>query len=56
MASWDPLASRGVAPEAAPIGEGFIGPIHAEAPRRMGVGVVELLDSPPDRARPLAER
>lgn len=44
------------APRAALIGGGFIGPVHAEALRRIGVPVVGLLGSSPDRARPLAER
>lgn len=43
-------------PGAALIGGGFIGPVHAEALRRVGVPVVGLLGSSPDRARPLAER
>ena len=44
------------APKAALIGGGFIGPVHVEALRRIGVEVVGLLGSTPDRARPLAER
>src|SRR5262245_5814478 len=38
------------------IGGGFIGPVHAEALRRIGVDVAGLLDISPERARPLAER
>jgi predicted dehydrogenase len=44
------------APKVALIGGGFIGPVHAEALRRIGVPVVGLLDISPERARPLAER
>jgi predicted dehydrogenase len=43
-------------PKAALIGGGFIGPVHAEALRRIGVAVVGLLGSSPARARPMAER
>ena len=43
-------------PRAALIGGGFIGPVHAEALRRIGVPVVGLLDITPERARPLADR
>jgi predicted dehydrogenase len=43
-------------PGVALIGGGFIGPVHAEALRRIGVAVVGLLGSSPDRARPLADR
>jgi predicted dehydrogenase len=43
-------------PKAALIGGGFIGPVHAEALRRIGVPVVGLLGSTPGRARPLAAR
>ena len=43
-------------PKAALIGGGFIGPVHAEALRRIGVAVVGLLGSSPARARPTAER
>jgi predicted dehydrogenase len=43
-------------PRAALIGGGFIGPVHAEALRRIGVEVVGLLGSSPERALPLAER
>ncbi|WP_165232288.1 Gfo/Idh/MocA family protein [Aquisphaera insulae] len=38
------------------IGGGFIGPVHAEALRRIGVEVAGLLDISPERAKPLAER
>jgi len=41
-------------PGAALIGGGFIGPVHAEALRRIGVAVVGLLGSSPERAQPLA--
>lgn len=47
------LANR---PKVALIGGGFIGPVHAEALRRIGVEVAGLLDISPERARPLAER
>jgi predicted dehydrogenase len=43
-------------PGVALIGGGFIGPVHAEALRRIGLEVVGLLGSSPDRARPLAGR
>ena len=43
-------------PRVALIGSGFIGPVHAEALRRIGVVVGGLLDITPERARPLAER
>src|SRR3954471_12770584 len=43
-------------PGVALIGGGFIGPVHAEALRRIGVDVVGLLGSSPERARPVAER
>lgn len=43
-------------PGAALIGGGFIGPVHAEALRRIGVPVVGLLGSSPERARALAAR
>jgi predicted dehydrogenase len=43
-------------PKAALIGGGFIGPVHAEALRRIGVPVVGLLGSSPDRARATADR
>jgi predicted dehydrogenase len=42
--------------KAALIGGGFIGPVHAEALRRIGVEVVGLLDISPERARPQAEK
>ena len=42
--------------KAALIGGGFIGPVHAEALRRIGVEVVGVLGSSPERTRPLAER
>lgn len=38
------------------LGGGFIGPVHVEALRRIGVEVAGLLGSSPDRARPLADR
>lgn len=43
-------------PRVALIGSGFIGPVHAEALRRIGVVVGGLLDITPERARPFAER
>lgn len=43
-------------PRAALIGGGFIGPVHAEALRRIGVEVVGILGSSPERAQPIAER
>src|SRR5215218_7377231 len=43
-------------PRAALIGGGFIGPVHAEALRRIGVEVAGLLGSSPARARPAADR
>jgi predicted dehydrogenase len=43
-------------PKAALIGGGFIGPVHAEALRRIGVPVVGLLGSSPARARAVADR
>ena len=43
------------APRAAILGGGFIGPIHAEALRRIGVSVVGVLGSSPDRAAPFAK-
>ena len=42
--------------KAALIGGGFIGPVHAEALRRIGVEVVGLLDISPERARPQADK
>ena len=53
------MAAPEIAPgrhKAALIGDGFIGPVHAEALRRIGVEVVGLLGSRPERARPLAQR
>jgi predicted dehydrogenase len=44
------------APGAAVIGGGFIGPVHVEALRRIGVEVVGLLGSSPDRTSQAAER
>jgi predicted dehydrogenase len=44
------------APGAAVIGGGFIGPVHVEALRRIGVEVIGLLGSSPDRARDVARR
>jgi predicted dehydrogenase len=38
------------------IGAGFIGAVHAEALRRIGVEIVGLLGSTPDRVRPQAAR
>src|SRR5690349_11121950 len=43
-------------PRVALIGGGFIGPVHAEALRRIGVPVVGLLGSSPERAQQTAER
>ena len=43
------------APRAAILGGGFIGPVHAEALRRIGVSVVGVLGSSPDRAAPFAK-
>jgi predicted dehydrogenase len=43
-------------PRVALVGGGFIGPVHAEALRRIGAEVVGLLGSSPERARPLADR
>ncbi len=43
------------APAAAVIGGGFIGPVHVEALRRIGVNVVGLLGSSPARAQPMAD-
>jgi predicted dehydrogenase len=51
----DPGAQRR-RPGAALVGGGFIGPVHAEALRRIGVPVVGLLGSSPVQVRPLAER
>ena len=44
------------APGAALIGGGFIGPVHVEALRRIGVRVVGLLGSSPERAQQTAHR
>lgn len=44
------------APGVALVGGGFIGPVHAEALRRLGIPLVGLLGSSPDRARGLADR
>ncbi len=41
--------------EAAVIGTGFIGPAHVEALRRLGIEVVGIAGSSPERARPKAE-
>src|SRR5918993_5901785 len=43
-------------PRVAVIGGGFIGPVHIEALRRIGIEVVGLLGSSPGRARGLADR
>jgi predicted dehydrogenase len=43
-------------PRAALIGGGFIGPVHAEALRRIGVPVIGILDISPEKAKPLADR
>jgi predicted dehydrogenase len=43
-------------PKVALIGGGFIGPVHAEALRRIGIELTGLLDITPERARPLAQR
>jgi predicted dehydrogenase len=43
-------------PRAALIGGGFIAPVHAEALRRIGVEVVGILGSAPERARAVAQR
>jgi predicted dehydrogenase len=44
------------APAAAVIGGGFIGPVHVEALRRIGVEVVGLLGSSTERTGPVAKR
>ncbi|HEV3166233.1 MAG TPA: Gfo/Idh/MocA family oxidoreductase [Isosphaeraceae bacterium] len=44
------------APKVALIGGGFIGPVHAEALRRIGVPVVGMLGSSPARASEAAKR
>ena len=41
---------------AAVVGTGFIGPVHVEALRRLGIPVVGLCGSSPERARPVAQR
>src|SRR5262249_61834903 len=46
----------GGAPGAAVIGGGFIGPVHVEALRRIGVEVVGLLGGAADRAEAAARR
>jgi predicted dehydrogenase len=57
MGSFSVVAGgQGRRPGVALIGGGFIGPVHAEALRRIGVEVVGLLGSSPERARPLADR
>jgi predicted dehydrogenase len=38
------------------IGGGFIGPVHVEALRRIGVGVIGILGSTPERSQAVAER
>jgi predicted dehydrogenase len=43
-------------PGVALVGGGFIGPVHAEALRRIGIEVVGLLGSSEARARPLAQQ
>jgi len=43
-------------PGAAVIGTGFIGPVHVEALRRLGIPVVGLLGSRPERGQQAAER
>ena len=50
-----PLVIRD-APAAAVIGGGFIGAVHVEALRRIGVEVAGLLGSSPDRASGVADR
>src|ERR1700722_10715804 len=44
------------APGAAVIGGGFIGPVHVEALRRIGVDVLGLLGSSVERAQKTAQR
>jgi predicted dehydrogenase len=57
MATSSVAAGRGGSrPAVALIGGGFIGPVHAEALRRIGIDVVGLLGSSPERARLLADR
>jgi len=48
--------AEGRRPGVALIGGGFIGPVHAEALRRIGAVVVGWLGSSPERAGPLARR
>lgn len=55
MAAPEVLATRDKV-KAALIGGGFIGPVHAEALRRIGIEVVGLLDISPERARPQADK
>ncbi len=50
-----PLVIRD-APAAAVIGGGFIGAVHVEALRRIGVDIVGLLGSSPERASGVADR
>jgi predicted dehydrogenase len=50
-----PVLLEGV-PGVAVIGGGFIGPVHAEALRRIGADVTGILGSAPDRARRTARR
>jgi predicted dehydrogenase len=51
-----PTANRSVPDlRAAVVGTGFIGRVHVEAIRRLGVEVVGVLGSSPERARPVAE-
>jgi predicted dehydrogenase len=38
------------------IGSGFIGPVHAEALRRLGIHVRGVLDATPELAQAAAER
>ena len=37
------------------IGTGFMGPVHTEAPRRLGVQVYGILGSSPEKSRRAAE-
>lgn len=55
MGAPEVLSQRGKI-KAALIGGGFIGPVHAEALRRIGVEVAGLLDLTPELARQSAER
>ncbi|MFO0808097.1 MAG: Gfo/Idh/MocA family oxidoreductase [Gemmataceae bacterium] len=43
-------------PSAAVVGTGFIGPVHVEALRRLGVSVLGLLGSTPERGRAAADK